>query len=325
MDPHAVGHTRRVARTLAALLLFVGVACSPAADAPAGSSGELPGTTAASTSSADAPVSSDGVDESGTTSIASTGAADSSEGTSTGTPEPEVPTVDPTDGTFTFDPRVGLSGMGSLHVGGIDVVDGFGTVVVDGESLPVLVHHEQPFGEWTLYQALAVAPNGWTLLWFYCRDGALTDVYLESTAGLQLEYETARGVCAIEPGPVEVAVQFPATELAVVYNGDVFAIDGPELSVADGQLGTATIAGQDWVVAPFETVDCTSCGGDGWFEVHTVLWDPLGERACFSILYLRGPAATGDSVQITYAIALPDLDDPIGNVVLDAQWQFGGR
>jgi hypothetical protein len=56
-----------------------------------------------------------------------------------------------------------------------------------------------------------------------------------------------------------------------------------------------------------------------------VLWDPMGERACFSILYLHGPGATGEDVQITYALCLPDLDDPIGNVVLDAAWQFGER
>jgi hypothetical protein len=323
------GHTEPVLRSVA-LAVLVATGCSRAAEEPTtGSSEGGPATTTSSATTSmasdDAAVSSESANASSTTAVASTEGDATAESTTTGAPDPGVPMVEPTDGTFVFDPRVGLSGVGSLHVGEIDLVDGFGTVVVDGESLPALVHHEQPFGEWTLYQALAVAPNGWTLLWFYCRDAELTDVYLEGTSGLQLEYEGAKGVCAIEPGPVEVAVQFPASELAIVDHADPFAIDGPELSVANGQLGTATIGGQDWVVAPFETVDCTACGGAGWYEVHAVLWDPMGERACFSILYLRGPGATGEDVQITYALSLPDLDDPIGNVVLDATWQFGER
>ncbi len=307
-------------------LALLGPACGDAADGGATTTGGSSTTSSAIASEDDGASSSDA-----TTQASSSGADTSSSGDastddgSTTEPDPGVPTVEPTDGTFTFDPRVGIAGMGSLLVGEIDLVDGFGTVVVDGESLPALVHHEQPFGEWTLYQAIAVAPSGWTLLWFYCRDGELTDVYLESTSGQQLVPESTEGTCAIEPGPVEVAVQFPATELAVVYNGDPFAIDGPDLAVVDGELGSATIDGQSWIVAPFETVDCTACGGAGWYEVHVVLWDPQGERACFAILYLHGPGAEGDGVQIAYAIALPDLDDPIGNVVLDATWQFGGR
>lgn len=186
--------------------------------------------------------------------------------------------------------------------------------------LPVLVYEEQPFGEWTLYQSLAVAPDGWTVIWFYCSEGMLTDVYFETTTGLPLQYELASGTCDIVPGSSETEVSFPGTEFALIYNGEDFSIDGADIAVIGGQLGTVVLDGIEHVLAPFETVDCADCGGAGWFEVHAILWDPVAVRACFAIFYLLPDA---DEVQMTYAMCLPDLVDPMGSIFLPAKWMIG--
>jgi hypothetical protein len=72
------------------------------------------------------------------------------------------------------------------------------------------------------------------------------------------------------------------------------------------------------VLIPFESVDCSACGGAGWWELHSLLYDPDRQRACFGIFYMA-PGAT-DRVDLTYSITLPDLSDPARFTPFDAEW-----
>ena len=66
---------------------------------------------------------------------------------------------------------------------------------------------------------------------------------------------------------------------------------------------------------PFTSVDCTMCGGAGWWELHSLLWN--GDAACFAILYLQNG---NEPMQLDCALCLPALDDPFGATLLDGNW-----
>jgi hypothetical protein len=79
------------------------------------------------------------------------------------------------------------------------------------------------------------------------------------------------------------------------------------------------VSGASWSVVPFTTVDCSDCGGEGWYELHALFWDAPRQRTCFGIFYLmnRHP----DLVGLEYARCLPDLGDPLqGAAWFDATW-----
>jgi hypothetical protein len=186
----------------------------------------------------------------------------------------------------------------------------------------VLVYERQPWpaAGYTLYQGLAVADTSWTVLWFYCDDTGLAHVYVESTDGIPLQTVLATGTCEQHLSGLNVPVDLPGTEFNVIYEGDEVAIDGPDISVHAGELGSLTLAGVPFVVAPFETVDCSAnCGSPGWYEVHVVLWDPAAQRAGFAVIYLE----SAGSARITYGITLPDLSDIVGDTQFDADWSYG--
>jgi hypothetical protein len=251
----------------------------------------------------------------------STVADASSDGSSSDGGSAGPPSIGPTAGSIALDFRVSIVGTGELSVGAIDITDDFGTVEIDGELRPVLVYERQPWPRagYTLYQALAVAEHGWTVLWFYCDDTGLAYVYVESTDGIPLQTVLGAGTCEQTHSGLVVPVELPGTEFQVIYEGDEVAIDGPNISVHAGELGALTLGGVPFVVAPFETVDCADCGTPGWYEVHVVLWDAAAQRAGFAIIYLESAGAA----RITYGITLPDLSDIVGDMQLPARWSYG--
>lgn len=245
----------------------------------------------------------------------------SSGGSSTGDTPNGPPSIGPTRGTLPVNFRVSIVGNGELSVGAIDITDDVGTVEIDGEVRPVLVYERQPWPSagYVLYQGLAVADTSWTVLWFYCDDTGLAHVYVESTDGIPLQTVLATGTCEYQSLGLRVPVELPGTEFQVIYEGDELAIDGPDISVHAGELGSIVLGGVPFVVAPFETVDCSACDSPGWYEVHVVLWDPEAQRAGFAVVYLE---STGHA-RITYGITLPDLSDIVGDTIFDARWSFG--
>ena len=303
-----------------AMAAGLGLACTPAHDpTPAagttGTSGSSDaGTTGPSTGSSGS---------SGSTSGAQPGSSTGPEGSSgsTGSP-PASPAIGPTMGAITLPFRVALGGSGSGLIGAFDVTDDVGTIEVAGKTLPLLVYERQPWPSqgYTLYQGLAVADDAWVVVWFYCTDAGAESIYVESTDGIALQTLMIDGTCDVLVEDAEVTVDLPGTEFTVVYEGIPSPSMGPEVSVTAGALGHLELGGVDHVVAPFETVDCsTACGTPGWYEVHALLWDPLAHRATFAILYLE----MDGSVTMAYGLTLPDLVEGASDATLEAAWTFG--
>lgn len=225
--------------------------------------------------------------------------------------------IEATEGELALDFDVTITGEGSAFIGAIDVSLASGTAAIGGETLPVVAYERQPFGEYLLFQLLAVATDRWYLLWAYCQGEELAWVYFEGTDGTALDLEPASGSCLDGSGPTLAAVSFPAIDMAIPPLIDGFTIDGPDVELDGASPGLVQLGSPHTVLA-FEDVDCTTeCGQPGWRELHSILWDPAGERACFGIFYLF---ADEPDVLLTYALTLPDLSDPAGALALPASW-----
>jgi hypothetical protein len=229
-----------------------------------------------------------------------------------------------TDGTVSLaGSDISLAGAGTTRVGNIALTKGAGTVTLDGRSVPVAVYEKQDWSSqgYFLYQGLAVEPSRIWVVWFYCTTtgGALSDVYFESTDGTAVTREAASGTCQDTGVSTAVPVHFPAIDLPLPSLVAGYTISGAAISLDGAMPGQVTLGGTSLELLVFDTVDCTlTCGTPGWTELHALLWDRAGQRACFAILYLMSNDTT--HVRIAYSLTLPVLTEPAGNLLLPATW-----
>lgn len=208
---------------------------------------------------------------------------------------------------------VSITGHGKSFIGDVSIEGDAGTVVLGGSELPLVTYEHQRWSEfgYDLYQGFAVAEDRWYALWFYCEGEQLSYIYAEGTDGTPMDYELASGKCLASDAPTSPEVSFPAVSMPKPPIVKGFTVKGPKIEIADGAPGHMELGDTDWSLLPFETVDCSKdCGSPGWYELHSILWDPTTHRAGFVIVYLL----EGQSeVLATYAITLPDLADPVGS------------
>lgn len=228
--------------------------------------------------------------------------------------------VDATDVMVTLPFGVTADGAGTGLIGAVDVAANTGTVAIQGTSLAVAFYEKQPWPEYgyTLYQGIAVGTSRWDVLWLYCTTSGLAYVWHEGMGGLAIDYVNASGTCSDTGASTSTTVALPALDLDTPAPVAGYSIDGAGISLTDGDSGLVYVGSTLLPFVPFSVVDCTACGGDGWYELHSVAWDELEARAIFVIFYLD--FAYPDRVLAAYARSIPDFDDPVGVLDLDATW-----
>ena len=225
--------------------------------------------------------------------------------------------VGPTMGSMMLPFEVTSHGSGTKMIGAIDIVSGSGTVVIAGKKLPAVSYRKQPFGQFTLYQTLAVKPDALYVVWLYCEKGKLAYLYYDGTDGTPVTPESSSGTCIEGTAKSTAAVSFPALDFALPPLLAKYTVTGPKVAIVPKEPGSVDLGDGPLTVLPFNDVDCSSCGMPGWREIHTLLWDAPQKRACFAIFYLLG---ANKPVQVTYSLTLPDLSDPAGVTELEATY-----
>lgn len=215
---------------------------------------------------------------------------------------------------------VALDGDGSTRVGAFSIADATGSIEIFGTPHAAVVYLKQawPDAGYTLFQTLAVGDDHWYLLWFYCRGGSVEYIYSEGTGGIGMGLEDATGSCASLDTSITADVVLPASQLEIPELLAGYTVSGPDIDIASAQPGALALGGVDYQVLAFQDVNCDACGGSGWYELHSLLVDPAGDRACFGIFYLMADSPL--SVMLTYSITLPDLRDPAGSLTIPATW-----
>jgi hypothetical protein len=236
-------------------------------------------------------------------------------------PTPEGIAVGPTVGTLQLPFSADVQGTADAPVGAFDLLDGAGTIEVEGQTLDAVAYQSIPWGGFglTLVQGLALGADELVVFWVYCdEDGGVDGVYVEGSHGLPLTWSPGDGVCLVQDEPSTTPIELPAFGFDDPSPETTHWVDGEDLVVQDdgtGFLVDGAVAMDLWV---FEVVDCSDCGGNGWTELHGLAWDPARGELCFVIAYLN-PDAAGQ-VQLSYSLSLPSLIDPWGNVWVEAEW-----
>ena len=218
--------------------------------------------------------------------------------------------------------HVNVAGRGHGHVGAFRLEGDVGTVEIEGITATALHYASSSFagrGE-QLHQTLVVAPDRLWLVWFYCQDGNVEDLYLEGTDGVAAGFDGGEGTCATT-GSAAPAASFPAIDMPYPRLVDGLRFDGPLLSYDGAHPGRATIEGRDVVLLPFAKVDCADCGDPGWQELHTLTWDPSASELCVSLFYFF----KSGQVILPGNLCLPSLSEIPEGLFFDASWQHCGR
>jgi hypothetical protein len=180
-----------------------------------------------------------------------------------------------------------------------------GTVAYGGRGpFPAFIYIRQDFVGDIIYGGLGVDGGVWFPFWLYgTPDGRLVAIYGEMTdqdTDVFVSIEgtwTDQGVSAPQP------VSIPAHTLSPVALSCGFTVSAPPggVDLRSSSVGSISLLGDLSTVYPFHTVDCRSgCGTPGWFEIHSIIWDPVKLGAAFGIIYLddTGVALGADGIAV---------------------------
>jgi hypothetical protein len=232
---------------------------------------------------------------------------------------PATLVIGASSGTVSDAFRLSASGTAGTPYGAISFTSDVGTIDVGGGAAAGFVYATVAEGGYTLYDGFAVSPTSWDAFYLYCNNGALADVYDERISGHGMVYAAVTsGACSATSAQTAAHVALPAFSIPAPTPIGGYTVSGNAIDVASDGTGSLVIGTTRMPLVVFDDVDCSACGGSGWSELHSIVWDAAHQRAVFVIVYLI--SGTTSSVEVAYARSLPDLGDPLGTRVLDATW-----
>lgn len=172
---------------------------------------------------------------------------------------------------------------------------------------------------------LAFTDGAWLPFDLYCSsDGRLTNFAGEMTDRDVAFLEPVEGTCTDQGPMLTMTVDIPAHTLRHLSLSCGFTVDGQGASLRGSEVGTLSLQGDPAQVYPFHSVDCREgCGSFGWYELHSVIWDPAKEIAGFAIFYLYEPGVFDSSVILSDGVLLPNWSLVTGDQVPDSSWTLG--
>jgi len=231
---------------------------------------------------------------------------------------PPTLVIGASSGTVTDAFALTASGTAGTPYGAISFSSDVGTIDVGNGPAAAFVYATVAMGGYTLYDGFAVSPTSWDAFYLYCNNSNLADVYDERVSGHGMVYAAVTGGgCSATAAQTAAHVALPGFSISAPAPVGGSTVSGSAIDIANGS-GTVVVGSTRMPLVVFDTVDCSACGGDGWYELHSIIWDAAQHRAIFVIIYLINGTAT--SVELAYARSLPDLGDPLGTRTLPATW-----
>ena len=214
----------------------------------------------------------------------------------------------------------------SMPMGGYDradIVDNVGSITFGGDDRPALVAQTVDWSSqgYQLVHYYSTDAHELTVAFLYCRGGHTAGVYVESlSAPITLFNDATVNPCAVTVGAHTVAARLRPFEGPPPGFEPVrmATIAGAGLSLDEQGVGRVTLGGIDWDLTPFSWVDCpaASCGGPGWYEVHSLLRGQGGATGSV-ILYLMRDNTM--QVQTSYGLRF-DVPGELPNTLFHVSW-----
>jgi hypothetical protein len=207
----------------------------------------------------------------------------------------------------------------------VSIVSNQGTVAFGGRGpFPAFIYSRIPFAsaDATLYGGLGVEDGVWFPFWLYCTsDGRLTNIYGEMSDRDDDAFPDVDGTCSDQGVAYPTTISLPAQTLSRVALTCGFTASAPlpdPLELVSSSVGSMSLLGDASSVYPFHTVDCRSgCGSPGWYEIHSIVWNPIQQVAAFGIFYLDETGVTLDD-----GVMLPSGEPVIGDAFSGATWSL---
>jgi hypothetical protein len=210
-------------------------------------------------------------------------------------------------------PAYSLAGWGTAYVGAFQLHESVGTIEMMGRTLPAVVVAESAFSEQAiiLHQIYALSDDGFFVVWTYCSAGTIDLVYILDSRDGSGRFDGASGTCDDVQRASATPVRFPGADLPWPRVHTGFEVNGRSLQLHAAAPGAVHYGGTVRAAVPFAVIDCSLCDAKGgWYELHSLLWDPGNGSVVLGIFYL---IAKDDShVLFEYAIDLGTLQRVTG-------------
>lgn len=217
--------------------------------------------------------------------------------------------VPATETDFTSDYTATIEGTGRGRLKEISVQGNSGFVTFDGRRIPILVYYQY---YWDVAQSLTftilgIEEDRLSTFWAYCdTSGDLSQLWYETSDGVEVTYENAQGKCTTSDEPYGAVINLPALQVPEPTLVDGFTLSGTHLAWDGTTPAELDLSGEPWMAYPYNLVDCTEiCGDPGAWELHSLLWNPATSELCFGIFDLWTPS--DGSVYLSLTLCLPDL------------------
>jgi hypothetical protein len=176
----------------------------------------------------------------------------------------------------------------------VAIVSNQGTVSFGGRGpFPAFIFNRVPTdnADTFTYGGLGVLDGTWFPFVLYCSsDGRLTYIYGEMSDRDADVFVGVDGTCSTQGVGFPATVSLPAHTLSRIALTCGFSVSAPPpdtLDIMSSMVGNMYLLGDLSSVYPFHTVDCRSgCGSPGWYELHSIIWNPIQQAAAFGIFYL---------------------------------------
>ena len=191
------------------------------------------------------------------------------------------------DATLTLDdPAVDVTAESAGLLASLSLQQSAGTLEVEGRSWPALAIARSFMGGAVLHKTFVRAEDRFYLLWVYCVDGRVTSIFIEDSLFGYTRHADATGICAEVRRSSPSEVHFPAFDIAWPQVSGLFQVTGDSLQLPRGAPGVVRYGGALQTVVTFAMVNCSMCATAGWYELHSLLWNPISATVSAGIFYL---------------------------------------
>jgi len=220
-------------------------------------------------------------------------------------------------------------------VSSVTLVNGVGTMIMDGKKYNVISYYYQTWQTYDLIliDLFGIAADGTNLaiIYLYLNSAGIINTAYSESFTQSMTSQTATGQVSWEPQNSQVVVNFPAIHAPINPVRTSISVSGDYINLGSNLIGWAVFGNTNFTWIPFATVDCSSCAAvpeneprrpapasveaGGWLELHS-MFVPAGDFSCFGIIYLI--SGRPNSIQMEYGLC-------IGNQVKQVSTTFSAR
>ena len=198
----------------------------------------------------------------------------------------------------------------------ITLTNGVGEMLVNGEHVPVvapyLVSWDPPGGHIDMIIIMGTSAHNVEIAYLYCHMGMTYSNWAESLDASLDTSNTSSNPCTFDMSGAHVLSAFTPFDSAPTDMRTVTtaSVSGSAFNLTAGGEASITVDGLTWMMHPFNIVNCdaATCGGAGWYELHSLLYGPRGETA-FTIAYLINDAPANISFGYSMRFDVPTRFD----------------